>query len=809
MTTRLIQNRAGIPDLLSEEKRFFELRGPQKTDTPLGWNKPENWKYLEDIPEGVPFGCVLIGNGSTKAEIDYDHVIDNNGKMVGWAYRFYRKTVELGGTYTELSMSSHGLHQTLELGDLAETFDQESNDNSRLILDMPLEEYLKLSKEERDQIPKIELYLHGGGHNFILTGQEWRGEQWPVATDEKAAIIWHEALTFRAEMQAKHNKKNISSNIRIDKSSLVADEATKQLVIEALPYISADDRETWIRVGQACSNIGIPFEIWDEWSKWQDQKAGTLCTKYNEKETPYIWKSFERTSSRWNAGTIISLAKENGFIPPGSRRQMTKGSTLLLPEFSDVAQAKLFAAEYGNVVRYSKATRFLKYSGKLWEESDLKVQRLSQELTERQLNEARKKLSIARSDADKVAEGLIDKGMSSTAKAAVVEAEAYRKEIVKRRDSKKINATLAEAAPLLEVDVRQLDRDGFILNTPGGTVDLKTGEVHAHNPEDYCTKITAVTPDTKNMELFREFLEQITCHDKDLERYLQEIAGVFAVGEVKREEIFIAVGEGGNGKSTFFNLLYKVFGDYAGLISSDVLIMNSKKNKSPELAELRGKRFILAAELDEGTRLDTAIIKKLASTDPIRAEKKYKDPFDFIPSHSIVLYTNHLPKVGARDSGTWDRLRVIPFNATFRNTTNEVKDYASVLFDQCGGAVMSWVIEGAKRYIANKYQIEQPECVRNAIDDYRKENDWLQMFLTECCYVGRGYVETGGNLYKGYREFCTEMGEFTRSAAEFKKALESVGIEHRKTMNGAVYRGIELKTYAQKIGDIQAAKRST
>lgn len=802
-----IQNRAGLPDALIEERRFFEMYGPEKSNTPGGWNDSENWKYLEEIPEGKPFGCVLVGHDSTYAVADYDHAIDDNGRMVDWAYAIYRKVNDAGGTYTELSMSGHGLHQLIDLGDLAEFFDEENQNGPKLIINMPLSEYVKRSDEEKARIPKIELYLHGGGHNFILTGRKWREEQWPLATGEKAATIWHTILNFRSEMQSRHNPDGITSGEKLDKSALLADEDTKRRIVEAMPFISADDRETWIKVGQACYNIGVPFEVWDEWSKWTDQRTGARCTKYDEKETPYIWKSFTRTPSRWNAGTIISLAKENGYVPAGSGRPSAQKSSLLLPEFSDVAQAELFAAEYGDIVRFSKATRFLKYSGKVWEESDLKVQRLSQELTKRQLMEAKSKLNQARKRADDAVETTSGKS-DPILKAAVNEAESVRKEVIKRRTTMKISATLAEAAPLLEVDVKDLDGDGFLLNTPGGTVDLRSGQLLEHDASNFCTKMTTVAPGSMNADLFHEFLGQITCGDRDLERYLREIAGVFAVGEVKREEIFIAVGEGGNGKSTFFNLLYKVFGDYAGLLSSDVLITNSRKNKSPELAELRGKRFILAAELDEGTRLDTAIIKKLASTDPIRAEKKYKDPFDFIPSHSVVLYTNHLPKVGARDSGTWDRLRVIPFNATFRNTAGEVKDYASVLFDQCGGAVLSWVIDGAKQYIADQYRIEQPECVRKAIEEYRKENDWLQMFLGECCYIGRGCVETGGKLYKGYRDFCMEMGEFPRNAAEFKKALEGIGIEYRKTRNGAVYRGIELKTYDQKMRDITAAKRN-
>ena len=45
-------------------------------------------------------------------------------------------------------------------------------------------------------------------------------------------------------------------------------------------------------------------------------------------------------------------------------------------------------------------------------------------------------------------------------------------------------------------------------------------------------------------------------------------------------------------------------------------------------------------------RLNTATVKQLCSTDEIQAEKKYKAPFHFVPSHTLVLYTNHLPKVG-------------------------------------------------------------------------------------------------------------------------------------------------------------------
>lgn len=178
-----------------------------------------------------------------------------------------------------------------------------------------------------------------------------------------------------------------------------------------------------------------------------------------------------------------------------------------------------------------------------------------------------------------------------------------------------------------------------------------------------------------------------------------------------------------------------MLGDYAGSLSAETLTVNCRKNKSPEYAELRGKRLVIAAELEEGMRLDTAIVKQLCSTDPIQAEKKYKDPFSFIPSHSTVLYTNHLPKVGTTDNGTWDRLVVVPFNARFRGRHGEVMNYTEHLVKHCGGAILTWIIEGAHRFITANYHIAQPECVTKAIADYRFDNDWLNTFIEECCVV--------------------------------------------------------------------------
>ena len=141
--------------------------------------------------------------------------------------------------------------------------------------------------------------------------------------------------------------------------------------------------------------------------------------------------------------------------------------------------------------------------------------------------------------------------------------------VISCRKSNKIKATLTETRPKVEIHVSELDADGYLLNTPGGTVDLKTGEMKKHDPKDYCTKMTAVMPGTAGREIFSDFMERVTVGDKALAMYLQEVAGMCAIGRVLRENLIIAYGEGGNGKSTLFNLLAHVLGCYSGALSAE------------------------------------------------------------------------------------------------------------------------------------------------------------------------------------------------------------------------------------------------
>lgn len=524
------------------------------------------------------------------------------------------------------------------------------------------------------------------------------------------------------------------------------------------------------------------------------KEAEKCSPPLDDAELAGIWASAVKFGAK--------VAAQEGYIPPEQYNQ----DFLLMPEdFSDVGQAIVLSREYMDRLRFSPATDYIVFNGSFWEESQPNAQGIAQELTARQLEEAETEIQRCMKEmSDNGAWAMLAAMGAKKAMAAFSEAqrrsfekyeraETYRKYAIKRRDTKYISAALKEARPMIQIEQRVLDADEFLLNLPSGTCDLRTGAVREHNAQDYITKQTAVDPSGDGMDVWEDALQTFFQGDADLIRYVQEIVGLAAIGKVYIEALVIAYGEGRNGKSTFWNTIARVLGTYSGNMSADTLTVGCKRNVKPELAEAKGKRMIIAAELEEGMRLNTSNVKQLCSTDEIYAEKKYKAPFSYVPTHTLVLYTNHLPRVGAIDQGTWRRLIVIPFNAKIEGKA-DIKNYADFLFKMAGGAVLQWIIEGAKRVIASDYKIAQPRVVQDAIQKYKENNDCLSHFLEDCCEIDPSYEAKSGEVYNTYRSYCNQMGEYARSTTDFYTAIEAADFTRHKTKKGMLIRGFRLKS---------------
>ena len=516
-----------------------------------------------------------------------------------------------------------------------------------------------------------------------------------------------------------------------------------------------------------------------------------------DEELASIWQSACRFAEK--------VQSQEGYVAPEDYNDEFCRETLKPADYSDIGQAKVLAKEYGVELRYTAATDYIRFCGEYWIESKQQAVGAAEEFLDLQLADAKDDVrrakqalldaGVAEDDITAGGKALEKKisGDQTDAYLAYLSALAYQAFVMKRRDMKYVVSALQAAKPMLEISVSDLDRDGFLLNTPDGTYYLPDGLEgrRDHSPEDYITKITAAGPGDRGKDLWLDALDTIFCQDHALIDYVQQIVGMAAVGRVYLESLIIAYGEGRNGKSTFWNAIARVLGTYSGNMSADTLTVGCKRNVKPELAEAKGKRLIIAAELEEGMRLNTSVVKQMCSTDEIFAEKKYKDPFSFTPSHTLVLYTNHLPRVGANDPGTWRRLIVIPFNAKIEGS-GDIKNYADYLVSEAAPSIMAWIIEGAKKAISRNFHILVPACVEAAIKSYREDNDWLGHFLGECCEVDKAYREKSGELYQEYRSYCMRTGEYTRSTADFYNALELAGFMRQKTKTGNFICGLRI-----------------
>ena len=503
------------------------------------------------------------------------------------------------------------------------------------------------------------------------------------------------------------------------------------------------------------------------------------------------------------------ISGSNGYVPPDQYNDdFGGGPGSLRPEdYSDIGQAKALAEEYGDELLFTAATDYMRFDGKVWVEDKQMAVGACVEFLDLQLQDAKDYLEVAKKaliDAG-YDESTVNQGSKALAKEIqsahlglfymLVGAEKYLAFSMKRRDYKYITATLNVAKSMLGVKVSDLDKNPNLLNTPSGTYDLQKGMAgeQPHDSADLITKITECSPGDEGMDIWLEALDTFFCGDAELIEYVQKVIGLAAIGKVYSEFIIIAYGDGANGKSTFWNTIARVLGSYAGKISSDILTMGNKVNAQPEMAELKGKRLIIASEMQEGVRLNTAMVKQLCSTDEIQACKKYRDPFHFVPSHQVTLYTNHLPKVGANDDGIWRRLKVIPFNAKIQGNS-DIKNYADYLYENAGPAIMKWIIEGAEKVCKSDHKVDDPKCVKDAVAAYREDNDWLGHFIADCCEVDASYEEKSGELYQQYCAYCIQNGEYTRSTTDFYTATDKAGFLRHKTNKGIMVQGVKLKS---------------
>lgn len=352
------------------------------------------------------------------------------------------------------------------------------------------------------------------------------------------------------------------------------------------------------------------------------------------------------------------------------------------------------------------------------------------------------------------------------------------------------NEALQLAQPKLAVSRDAFDRDaGHLLVTPTGTVNLKNGKLLANKPERMLTQCTSVgyVRDTPHPERFGELIEKLSGDDEETTLWLWRALGYTLTGSVHEDAVFYLRGPGGNGKSTLIKTVFEILGSYAAKLDIRVLASGSEYHAT-ELAHLRGARFVVSSEIEKGMKLRESVLKDLSGGEvqtPRDIQQKAKDAARWTPTCKLFLYGNHDLSVRGTDDGIWRRLNKIVSSHKFERT-----GLRDELVDREGEAILSWMVRAAVEW--HRVGLgEQPARVRAHTEEYRREQDILGQYFTECLVFEAGAFESSSALRLSYDQWCKDRGyDYQAGPKEFEGRLRERGcIESRSPKKQGQHRG--------------------
>ena len=365
-------------------------------------------------------------------------------------------------------------------------------------------------------------------------------------------------------------------------------------------------------------------------------------------------------------------------------------------------------------------------------------------------------------------------------------ADSLRKWIKQSQGRTKIEGAiaLARSRPEIAVKPEELDRKPMLLNVPNGTIELDTGTLREHRREDMLTRLCPAEYDPEaSAPTFEKFLLEIMEGKEHLVAYLRRVFGYALTGEVSEDALWIFHGGGANGKTTLLEAVaFTVGPEYTATLAPDLLLVKRDSAHPTGLADLHGKRLTFTSELGDERRLAEGLVKQLTGRDTIKARRMREDFWEFLPTHKIVLATNHKPEIRGTDHAIWRRIRLVPFEVTFADEEQD-KDLPAKLRAE-GPGILAWLVRGAVEW--HQSRLQDPPEVLAATEDYRQESDTIGDFLAECCLTGDTlYKAMGGVLYDAYKDWIKREGRGDpisgtafglRMAERFKKVRQATGV---------------------------------
>ncbi len=350
----------------------------------------------------------------------------------------------------------------------------------------------------------------------------------------------------------------------------------------------------------------------------------------------------------------------------------------------------------------------------------------------------------------------------------------------------------ARADPVFAVTSDAWDRDPWLLGTPGGTVDLRTGHLRPADQADDITKLTAVAPlADAECPLWLTFLDQAAGSDGELIRFLQQWCGYALTGITREHALVFVYGPGGNGKSVFLNVLTAILAAYARTAAMDTFTASKGDRHPTDMAMLRGARLVTASETEEGHAWAESRIKQLTGGDPVTARFMRQDFFTFTPSFKLTIVGNHQPVLRNVDDAARRRFNIAPFT---RKPAKPDRHLEEKLKAEWPG-ILRWAIKGCLDW--QEHGLVRPASVVDATDAYFAEQDLFKQWLADECELDLGNEyksETTAELFASWTAYAKAAGEPAGSMKSFAPAMRRNGVRQKRGNKVRGWEGIELRS---------------
>ena len=374
------------------------------------------------------------------------------------------------------------------------------------------------------------------------------------------------------------------------------------------------------------------------------------------------------------------------------------------------------------------------------------------------------------------------------------EREALRRHAMRSESVSRLSSMLRVAGSLLSVQPEALDRQPLLLNCRNGTVDLATGELRPHDRADLLTRVVPVDYAAQApCPRWERFLDRIFQHNRPLIDFVQRAVGYSLTSLGTEQVLFLAVGSGANGKSTFLEMLRALMGDYATNAEFSTFLKRDSDGARNDLARLAGARLVTASEPERGKPLAESLVKQLTGGDAVTVRFLFKEFFEYLPTFKVWLLANQLPGIFGSDGGIWRRLLLVPFTVIIPEIERD-QTLSQKLREELDG-ILAWAVRGCLMWQQGGLRV--PPEIRQATAEYRDLMDPLPAFLSGVCELGSAHVVLARDLYNAYLKWAAQCGEPPLSQKGLANRLQDHGLRPTRGLRGVrSWRGLRLRTSA-------------